>query len=211
MNFQILRSSLSNLPGMIFVLKAISGIVIASILILGTLGLSQDVFAAAYIKFDGVDGEAIDKDHADWIELLSFEFDDLTKIAVSKNIDKSTPKLLEALCKGSSSSSSALICDPSGSTDGSPDRPIDPPFEIVTIDLCKTTHGKKQQCYLQLELTRVSVTDFSISGSTDGEQVPTENFSLNFEEIKVTYTEFDKKGKKGGNIEYSWKVEEGTA
>jgi type VI secretion system secreted protein Hcp len=31
---------------------------------------------------------------------------------------------------------------------------------------------------------------------------------LNFEEIKVTYTEMDSKGKKKGNIEYGWKVEE---
>jgi type VI secretion system secreted protein Hcp len=37
-----------------------------------------------------------------------------------------------------------------------------------------------------------------------------EEFSLNFEEIKVTYTENDAKGKSKGNIEYSWKVEEGS-
>ena len=36
-----------------------------------------------------------------------------------------------------------------------------------------------------------------------------EDFSLNFEEIKVTYTENDNKGKSKGNVEYSWKVEEG--
>jgi type VI secretion system secreted protein Hcp len=198
---------------MTFVLKAISGIVIASILILGTLGLSQDAFAAAFVKYDGVDGESADKDHADWIELLSFEFDDLTEISASKDVDKSTPKLMEAVCKGRSIPSSGpfLVCDPSGSTDGNPDRPIGPSFDIVTIDLCRTTHGNERQCYLQLELVNVRVTSFSISGSTDGEQVPTENFSLNFEEIKVTYTEFDQKGKKKGNIEYSWKVEEGEA
>jgi len=36
-----------------------------------------------------------------------------------------------------------------------------------------------------------------------------EDLSLNFEEIKVTYTETDNTGKKKGNVEYSWKVEEG--
>jgi len=185
--------------------------VLASILILGTLGLSQDAFAAAFVKFDGVDGESVDKDHADWIEVLSIEFDDLTEISASKDVDKSTPKLIEALCKGSSSSGSALTCDPSGSTDGSPDRPIDPPFEIVTIDICRTTHGNELQCYLQFELKNVRVTSFSISGSTDGEQVPTENFSLSYTEIKVTYTQHDEKGKKKGSVEYSWKVEEGEA
>ena len=41
--------------------------------------------------------------------------------------------------------------------------------------------------------------------------MPTESFSLNGEEIKVTYTEADSKGKSKGNVEYSWKVEEGEA
>jgi type VI protein secretion system component Hcp len=55
------------------------------------------------------------------------------------------------------------------------------------------------------------VTSYSISGSAQGEDVPTEQFSLNFEEIKVTYTEQDKAtGQPKGNVEYSWKVEEGT-
>jgi len=36
--------------------------------------------------------------------------------------------------------------------------------------------------------------------------------SLNFEEIKVTYTECDPStGKAKGNVEYSWKVEEGES
>ena len=67
--------------------------VLVTILILGTLGLAQDAFAVSFIKFDGVDGEARDKAHADWSDLSSFGFDDLTEITVSKEIDKSTPKL----------------------------------------------------------------------------------------------------------------------
>jgi type VI protein secretion system component Hcp len=85
------------------------------------------------------------------------------------------------------------------------------PIGLVEIDICRTTHGKELQCYLQFELANVRITSYSISGSTEGDQVPTENFSLNFNEIKVTYTEFDDKGNKKGNIEYSWKVEEGEA
>jgi len=34
---------------------------------------------------------------------------------------------------------------------------------------------------------------------------------LNFEEIKVTYTECDSSGQSKGNVEYSWKVEEGES
>ena len=38
-----------------------------------------------------------------------------------------------------------------------------------------------------------------------------EDFALNFEKIKVTYTEADNEGKSKGNVEYSWKVEAGEA
>ena len=38
-----------------------------------------------------------------------------------------------------------------------------------------------------------------------------EDFALNFEEIKVTYTEADEGGKSKGKVEYAWKVEAGEA
>ena len=63
--------------------------------------------------------------------------------------------------------------------------------------------------YYRYELKNVLVTSYSVSGAAQSEDVPSEDFSLNFEEIKVTYTENDNKGKKKGNVEYGWKVEEG--
>ena len=50
----------------------------------------------------------------------------------------------------------------------------------------------------------------SESAAGGGDAVPMESFSLNFEEIKQTYTEYDSKGKKQGNVEMGWKVEEGS-
>jgi type VI protein secretion system component Hcp len=50
------------------------------------------------------------------------------------------------------------------------------------------------------------VSSYSVSGGSQDK--PGESFSLNFEEIKVTYVEMDSKGKKKGNVEYGWKVEE---
>ena len=190
--------------------------IIVSILILGTLGLSQDAFAAAFVKFDGIDGESSDQAHDKWIDVLSIDFNDLRTITVSKDIDSSTPKLIEAACDEVESDTGIGI-DCSGdliSSRTSVPRSGDSlviPDPLVEIDICRTTHGKELQCYLRFELQRVRVTSYSISGSTEGDQVPTENFSLTFQEIKVTYTEFDDKGKKGGNIEYTWKVEEGES
>jgi type VI protein secretion system component Hcp len=60
------------------------------------------------------------------------------------------------------------------------------------------------------ELSNVLITNFYCFGDTS-EDAPVEEFSLNFEEITVTYTEFDAEGKSKGNVEFTWKVEEGEA
>ena len=57
----------------------------------------------------------------------------------------------------------------------------------------------------------VSSYNVSLAPDANGNEVPMESFSLNFEEIKVTYTELDDCGGKKGNVEYSWKVEEGES
>jgi type VI secretion system secreted protein Hcp len=160
------------------------------------IGSFEEAEAAAYLKFDGVDGEATDQDHKDWINLLSFSHsitrDDtssgstrtrasatLGDVVVVKELDKSSPKIAE----------SALV----GKT-----------FPKIEFHLTSSAGT-----YLQYELKNVMVTSYSISGDADDR--PTEEISLNFEEIKVTYTEMDSQGNKKGNVEYSWKVEEGTS
>ena len=54
------------------------------------------------------------------------------------------------------------------------------------------------------------VSSHSISAAGSGDAIPTESLSLNFEEVKQTYVEFDAKGSKKGNVEMNWKVEEGS-
>jgi type VI protein secretion system component Hcp len=51
------------------------------------------------------------------------------------------------------------------------------------------------------------VTSYDVGGGNQDK--PMESFSLNFEEIKVTYTEMDEKGSKKGDISYGWNVEKG--
>lgn len=156
---------------------------------------------AGYIKFDGVDGECQDKDHKNWSDLGSFSqaihkpgggtgatrrrgdvvLDDLLCV---KELDKSSPKLAEAVCKGKV-------------------------FPKVEIHLTASYTDAGRVTYYAYELKNVQVVNYSISGAGQSDQVPMEEICLNFEEIKVTYTETDSAGKKKGNVEYSWKVEEG--
>lgn len=162
---------------------------------LALVGNVSDADAAAYMKFDGIDGEALEKDHGGWSDILSFSqaihkpgegatgatrtrgaaiVEDLT---LTKELDKSSPKLAESILMGKV-------------------------FPKVEIQLASNAG-----VYFAYELKNVMITSYSISGGADG--MPMEEFSLNFEEIKVTYTEYDADKKKKGNIEYSWKVEEG--
>ncbi len=73
---------------------------------------------AAYIKFDGIDGECIDDQHKKWIDLESMSqmvhkpgsgetgtarrrgSVMLEDVSCNKLVDKSTPKLQEAVCNG---------------------------------------------------------------------------------------------------------------
>lgn len=144
----------------------------------------SDAYAAAYIKFDGVDGEAKDKDHQGWSDLLSFSqslhkpgggstgaarqrgdviMDDIT---VTKELDKASPKIAASLAMGKT-------------------------FSTLELDLTGSSSGEGRTTYYAYELKNVQVTSYSVSGSGQSEDVPTEDFSLNFEEIKVTYTELD--------------------
>lgn len=155
---------------------------------------------AAYIKFDGVDGESLAKGHEKWSDLFSFSqtvhksgagqtgaarrrgtvlLDD---IRCSKLLDKSSPKIAEAVCLGKV-------------------------FPKVEIQVKTSTTNSGRETYYKYELKDVMVTSYEVSGGDQDK--PMENFSLNFEEIKVTYTEMDEKGNKKGDVAYGWKVEKG--
>ena len=108
----------------------------------------------------------------------------LENIVCVRELDKASPKLAEAVCKGKV-------------------------FPKVEIHVTASYTDAGRVTYYAYELKNVQVTSYNVSGSGQSEQVPTEEVSLNFEEIKVTYTENDTKGGKKGNIEYTWKVEEG--
>jgi type VI secretion system secreted protein Hcp len=154
---------------------------------------------AAYIKFDGIDGEVTEKDHDKWVEVSSFSnsahkggggqtgsqrvagvtiFEDIN---LSKNSDKTTPKLLKAMAEGKS-------------------------FDKVLLHVTVTTDSGPQTI-VEYELKHVYVTSYSIAGHGEGR--PGENMSLNYEEIKIQYFPVDAKGKKGGGIDFAWSVPKG--
>ncbi|MDA1296595.1 MAG: type VI secretion system tube protein Hcp [Chloroflexi bacterium] len=157
----------------------------------------------AYIKIGDIKGEATDSAHGEWIDILSFS-QSITRpmssgisgstrqrgaasfgeIVLVKAIDKSSPKLQEAVATGQVMAS-------------------------VTLDLT-TSSGDRPATYLKYELKDVLITNYRVSGGAAGDDRPTETISLNFAEINVVYTEQSATGRAGGKVEYSWKVEEGV-
>jgi type VI secretion system secreted protein Hcp len=154
--------------------------------------------AAVFVKYDGVDGESKDSKHEKWIDVLSIDWGAhqpgggmtgqsrrrgavvVEDMTLTLEYEKSSPKLQEKCLMGE----------------------VIPKLEIELT----STYGGSRVTYLKYELKNVMVTSYSVSGS-DGR--PTVVIGNNFEEIKVTYTEYDKKGSAQGNVETEFNVEKG--
>ena len=156
---------------------------------------------AVFAKYDGVDGESKDQNHDKWVDVLSIDWgahkpgggmtgqsrrrgaavvDDLT---LTIEYEKASPKLQEKCLKGE----------------------VIPKLEIEQT----ASYGGARATYLKFELKNVMVTSFQVNASGNDQTPPTVVLSNNFEEIKVTYTEFDDEGASKGNVETEFKVEKG--
>lgn len=186
------------------------------------------VHSCAYIKFDGIDGESQDKDHKDWSEIVSFSQPihrpssgtDISRrrgdvvvedIVVVKEIDKASPKLAEAICMGKVFPKVEIHL--TGPSEGSTCQGTFYIYELknVMITSYKAT-GSNPLAYALITPAPDSILPYSGPFIVQAVDAPMEEMSLNFEEIKVTYTECDPStGKSKGNVEYSWKVEEGES
>jgi type VI secretion system Hcp family effector len=153
-----------------------------------------------YIKFEGLDGEVLDENHAGWCEVITFDqahnmsasssgllrqkvspvFED---VRIAKTIDKVSPKLAEAVCNGTV-------------------------YPTVEIHVTAQAFSTSRMTYLSYELKNALVTSYRVSGASQSDDVPCEEVSLNFEQIRVTYTEYDSSGKTKGNVEYTWEIDE---
>jgi len=95
---------------------------VATLMLAVCLMLAGNCFAAGYIKFDGVNGESRDKNHKDWIVILSWKMTEEStghgqgcgsqppgELVVSKLVDSTTPELLRLL--SSCNSLSEVVID----------------------------------------------------------------------------------------------------
>lgn len=137
-----------------------------------------------FIRIGTLKGESRDSVHKEKIDVLAWSWGcsnsgtahvgggagagkvNVQDISITKYIDKCSPPLLLACCKGTHYDDAELIVRKAG------DTPVE---------------------YVKITLSEVLITSVSTGGS-GGEDRLTENVSLNFAKVKVEYTEQDAKG-----------------
>lgn len=159
--------------------------------------------AQGYIKFDGIDGEATEPTHKGWSDVTYFLVDmsnaasaasagggratgkvNFGDLIISKNLDKASPKLMEALATGKNI----------------------PKVELHVVN--KMGEGKPIT-YYRYELKDVTISSYQISGDAyDTTMPPNEQISMSYAGISVFYVEMDKNGKPKGEIPFKWDIKE---
>jgi type VI secretion system secreted protein Hcp len=159
---------------------------------------------AIFAKYDGIDGESTNANHAAWVDVLSLDWGAthatslgaaggrrrssamVEEMVLSLHYEKAAPKLLEKCLEG------AVI----------------PRLEIEVT----ATYGGTRVTYLRYELENVVVASYHVHAPGNDEAgPPTVVVANGFEEIKVTYTEFGDDGSAAGNIETEHVVERSAA
>ena len=153
----------------------------------------------AFIKIDGIPGESTDAKHKDWIEVVSYnhkieqpasstassvggataERVNHGTFNIVHQIDKATPKLLEACCTGKH-------------------------IKEVIIELCRAGGDKIK--YMEIKLEQVLISRVEAVGASEaGLGYPTETVALSYGKIKWTYTQQKRAdGAAGGNVSAGW-------
>ena len=151
----------------------------------------------AYLKIDGIAGEALDSSHKDWIEINDFKYmveqtisstassaggatagkSNFPDFTISKHVDKASPKLFELCASGK---------------------------HIKNVVIHVNRAGGKQEKYLQIKLEEVLITAVSAFGSNH-DDLPIEHVSFNYGRISFTYIQQSRAtGQAGGNISGGW-------
>jgi type VI secretion system secreted protein Hcp len=154
----------------------------------------------AFMQIDGIKGESTDKDHKDWIELLSFshavqqptsatassagggttEKANHGDIVVTKVVDKTSPELFKLCSEGKH-------------------------VKKIEFRFNRSAGDGKRVIYLKYELENVVVSNVALSGAGD---LPREEIAFNYGKIRMTYDKQDRAGGGGGGkVVAGWDLE----
>jgi len=152
------------------------------------------------LKIDGIDGESKRYGHKNEIDVLTWSWGmtqsgsmhtsdgrgsgkvSVQDVSLTKYVDKASTKLIGACCKGQHLEEAILTVRKSGGD------PLD---------------------YITVKMWPVLVTSVSTGGSGDEDRL-TENVTLNFTEVKVSYTPQKEDGSADAALDFTWNIETNT-
>jgi type VI secretion system secreted protein Hcp len=152
-----------------------------------------------FMDIAGVEGESTAKGMEKKIEIYSFSWGasnpttvgagatgisagkvSISSFNIMKKSEKSSPKLFSACCNGKH-------------------------FDTATVTMRKATGDAGQKAFLTYTFTDVMVESVQWSGSSGGDDTPTESVSFAFVKVAVSYQQQDSKGGNVGNpVDASW-------
>jgi type VI secretion system secreted protein Hcp len=152
-----------------------------------------------FLKLDGIDGESTKSKNEGWIELHSWSFGatnhsasahgsgmgtgkaEFAPITIQKTVDKASPKLFLNCCQGSH-------------------------IKTASLQVKESTGGKTTETYLQYDLEKVKVDSITWGGQGATPEKPSEQISLSFQKITVSYWPQKPDGTLGAKIPAGWDV-----
>ncbi|MDB4792738.1 type VI secretion system tube protein Hcp [bacterium] len=139
--------------------------------------------AAAYIKFDGVDGEVTNGQFEGYIKVEFFKVEiegaadrqgpNLKDLVISLPMEKSSPTLMLACATGKIIPGASLV-------------------------LTNTTRAGEEVAYLKIELKDVLVSSYSTTGNASDR--PLDQLSLGYTKVGWTYSVYDEGGALKGTV-----------
>jgi len=148
----------------------------------------------AYLKIDGIPGEAKQKGWEDWIQLEGWSWGSSTagqaergggliggKVQMqdfhfTKSTDKATPKLFESCCAG----------------------------RVYNEIKLQVVRMPENQVVIDVKMSNCIVSTFQTGGGSGDGGVPIENGSLNFSKVFLQMSAFKEDGTKEGNVQAGW-------
>jgi len=148
-----------------------------------------------FLKLKGVEGESKANKHENEIDLLSWSWGasqtgthgtggggGAGKVSMQDfhfvmKVNKATPKLILACASGEHIPDATLTCQKA---------------------------GKEQQAYLVYKFYDLLVSSYQTGGSTHGDEIPSEQVSLNYTKMEVEYKEQKPDGSLSGPVKAGW-------
>jgi type VI secretion system secreted protein Hcp len=156
-----------------------------------------------FLKIKGIQGESKDDKHKDEIDVLSWSWGETQtgtfaagggggagKVAMQDfhfvmKVNKASPKLLQACATGSHIGDVTLVCRKAG--------------------------GKEGQEFIKVVFADCLVSSYQTGASSGGDEIPTEQISLNFAEIKYDYRAQKADGTLDGPVSAGYNIQKNKA